>query len=399
MMRIINIKGNIKHLIRLVLSVIWLIVLSALPPAFAVQKPSTPAPDDLILEMAVHGEHISREHVSSAGVTWAEFFEFKRLTNWRRPPDQTSDVGAIHMDFLRQGDAVKIDVVVIFGQIDLSGRQPVGRDRVKSAGDYVIRLGEAASLEGLARFGIEPIQVKVVSAKSHTLNHADIVNKTKAIEVVRVDWATDICLVMLKNISAKNIVGLQINYPGASTRTRKLIAPGQVFEDLININESFLRPPPSKAPGVLEQPKIIVSSVLFEDSTFEGDLEPALIFMAERRGSKIQAVRIVDLLKAAIENPEPDSRRMLEMLRQQLSALSSVADIQMIDDLAARFGPFTTYQRNGLLGALRDGLSDTKQAMLERLRLYEAREALKGISLQSWLSTVKGEYEERIKKP
>lgn len=397
-MRISNKKESLMYPAKLTLLLALLTLLSALALAFASGQSSFPTPTALALEMAVHDEQPSHYEVPSIGTSWVEFFEFKRLTNWRRPPDQPSEIGAIHLDYRRQGEAVWIEALVIFGRIDLSGREPIDRARIKSAGTYVIPVGESISLQELARFGIEPISVKVVHAESHRLNPVEVANKTKAIEVVRADQARERFRVVLKNISSKNIVGMQINYPGASTRTRKLIAPGQVFEDQIFINESFLRPPPGKAPGLQEQRKLVVSSVLFEDSTFEGDPEPALTFMAERRGRKIQAVRIVNLLKVAIENPEPDSGRVLVDLRQQLSALSSVADIQMIDDLAARFGPFTTYQRNGLLGSLRDGLSDTKQVMLERARLYETREALKGISLQSWLSTVKGEYEERIKK-
>jgi len=379
-------------------SAAWFIALSALPSAFAGQQSLPPASGDFVLEIAEPDRQIMREPVPSTGSSWMESFEFKRLANWRRPPNQDLDIGAIHMDYRRQGDAVRIDVKVIFGKVDLTICEPVDPARVKSAGTYVLRLGESASLQGLAQFGIDPIKVKVVAYESHTLTPAEIGNKTKAIEVVQAVQAGEDWLVVLKNISSKNIVGLQVNYVAGSMQTRRLIAPGEVYKDMMHINESYLRPPTGKAQGEPLPPKVVVSSVLFEDSTFEGDLWPALTFMTEWRGTRIQILRIISLLQAAIENPEPDSGRALETLRQQISALSNVADMQMIDDLAGRYGPFTTYQRNGLISALRNSLSDTQHTMLERMRSYETREAPKGTSLQSWLKTMKSQYEERIKK-
>jgi len=385
------------HPIRLVQSVTWFIVLSTLAPAIARQKSSFPAPDDLVLEMALHGGPPSHYHVPSVGVNWMETFEFKRLDSWRRPPTQTSDIGAIHIDYYRRGDAVVIDVDVIFGQIDLSSSQPVDAARIKSGGSYVIRAGESGSLQELAGFGIEPIKVKVVYAESHPLNPADIATKAKAIEVVRVDQSRELFRIVLKNISSKRVVIGKVECVGVTMNFGPL-APGQIQEVPLEVNAAYLRPPQGKSQNEPAMPKVVVTSIVFEDLTFEGDLEPALFYIAQRRGEKIQQTRIVGLLEAAIENPEQDSAKALETLRQQLSALIEAPDIQVLNDLAERFGPFTQYQRNRFLVALKDGLSDTKHGMLTRTQFYEKKEAPKGTSLQSWLRTVRSLYEEMIKK-
>ena len=144
--------------------------------------------------------------------------------------------------------------------------------------------------------------------------------------------------------------------------------------------------------------KVVVTGVVFDDLTFEGDPEPALIYMARRRATKIQSIRIVALLQAAIENPEQDSGKALQTLRQQVSALIETPDVQVLNELAERFGPITQYQRISLIGALLDGLRNTKDKMLTNTRLYEKNEAPKGTSLQSWLRTMKSHYEEEIKK-
>lgn len=389
------------HRIRLLPSVIWLIVLSALPAAVAGRQFSFPTPGDLVMEMSVGDEGPSDYYVPRTGVLWMEFFEFKRLDNWRKPPDQPAKVGAVHLDYRRLRDAVWIDVMVVFGTIDLSKPLPDDEAHTKSGGTYVIRMGESASLQELARFGIEPFKVKVFPVEVHTLNPAEVENKTKAIEVVRVEQSRERFQVTLKNTSSKNIVVGKVQCRGGAMNFGPL-ARGQVKEVYLDLESGIrmiLRSPQGNPPIRHEPvpPKLAVISVMFEDLTFEGDPELTLTYIARRRGARIQAIRIVGLLQAAIENPEPDSGKALETLSQQLSALPVVPDIQVLNDLAERFGSFTQDQRIGLLSALREGLSDTRYGMLKLT--YEKREAPKGTSLQSWLKKVKSDYEEEIKKP
>src|SRR6185503_1956124 len=112
-------KKNIMYRITLANLVIWFIVLSASAPLAGPQSPF-PATGDLVLEMSVGDEEPSDYYVPRTGVLWMEFFEPKRLSNWRRPPDQPSDVGAVHLDYRRLRDAVWIEVMVVFGRIDLT---------------------------------------------------------------------------------------------------------------------------------------------------------------------------------------------------------------------------------------------------------------------------------------
>lgn len=414
-MRITTMKKNMMHRIRLAQSVIWFIVLSASPALAGGQSPF-PAPGDLVLEMSVGDEQPTDYYVPRTGVLWAEFFQLKPLYNWRRPPDQPLDVGAVHLDYRRLRDAVWIDVMVVFGRIDLSKPLPVDESRAKSGGTYVIRVGESASLQELARFGIEPFKVKVFPVELRTLNPAKVDNKTKAIEVVRVDQSRERFRVALKNISSKNIV---IGKAQCGTMTVNFgpLAPRQVKEVYLDLglrvrvihHEPYIpralpgsqEKPPQGNPQIGHEPvppKLAVTSIVFEDLTFEGDLEPALNYIAHRRGARIQAIRIVGLLQAAIENPEQDSAKALETLRQQVSALIEAPDIQVLNDLVQRFGPFTQDRRNWLLLELMLGLMETKRGMLDRTQVYEKNEAPKGTSLQSWLRTMKSHYEEEIKK-
>ena len=232
-MRITTIKKNMMHPIRLAQLVIWFIVLST-PSALAGRQSPFPAPGGLVMEMTVGDAGAFDYYVPPTGVLWMEFFQFKRLDNWQRPPDQPSDVGAIHVDYRRLRDAVWIDVVVVFGRIDLSKPLPIDESRAKSGGTYVIRLGESASLQELARFGIEPFKVKVFPVEVRKLSPDEVDNKTKAIEVVQVDQSREKFRVALKNISSKNIVLGKVQC-GAMAVNFGPLARGQVKEVYIDL--------------------------------------------------------------------------------------------------------------------------------------------------------------------
>ena len=150
------------HRVRLVPSVIWFIVLSALGSTFACNRTPYQKKDLLILEIG--GKRPMRHYVPPTGVFYDKSWDFEPLGNWRRPPDQDADVGATCMDYRREGDGVRINMTVILGYVDAS-ECDFEEARIKSAGTYLIRIGESASLDGLAQFGVQPIKVGVVSAK------------------------------------------------------------------------------------------------------------------------------------------------------------------------------------------------------------------------------------------
>ena len=175
------------------------------------------------------------------------------------------------------------------------------------------------------------------------------------------------------------------------------IAPGQVYTK--GFVDPAWEPSQDNGPGEQELLKVVISDVVFADLTFEGEKEFAIRTAATKRGARIQRVRIVPLLQAAIEGLEQDSQEAMDNLRRQISALSEEAESPVVDELARYFLPLTEKQRAALIYELKDSLKTEKRFELAVINYLEAEEARKGTPLKSWLTDRKKAYEEALKKP
>jgi hypothetical protein len=382
----------------LVLGTVWVIALSAFSFAGAAPQLPFPKSGDVVLEIAVRAGLPERFIVSSS-VQWMEFLKLSRLSNWRRPSNQTLEAEGIHLDYYRRGNTVVMDVDVFLGPINLSTCPPVPRDRIKSGGSYSIKIGESATLDGLAQYGIEPFNVKILATEWRTLNSSEITNNTKAIEVVRVDQFIEWFRIVLKNISSKNIAYGSISYTRDS-QSFAALAVGETREISLFPSATRSYRVDSSGRAVIEPvtSHVSVTSVVFEDLTFEGDRQSALVYFAQRRGAQFQATRIIGLLQSALDSHEQDSTKVLANLRQQLSALSNVSSRHLVDEFVERVGPVAKLQRNELEIALYVGMNNTIRDFLNRMQTYEKKEAPKGTSAESWLRTAKSAYEEASKE-
>jgi hypothetical protein len=382
----------------LILSVVWAIALFAVPLTEGSPQSPIPKSGDLILELAVR-PGLPEHYVASSSATWAEFFELNRLRNGPRSSNQTLEVGGIHIDYYRRGNTVVMDVDVFLGPINLSTCPPVPPDRIKSGGSYAIRAGESASLDGLAQYGVEPITVKVFATEWRTLSPGEITNKTKAIEVVQVDQFLEWFRIVLKNVSSKKIAFGKIGHSHGA-QTFGGLAAGETREIPLSPNgmRAYHVDPSGRAVVQPVATYVSVTTIVFEDLTYEGDQHPALLYRAQRLGARIQATRITGLLQNSLDSHEEDGVKALQVLRQQISALRNIPDIHVLNDFVERFGPFTRDQHNELSVALMTGMSDTSQDLLSRMWTYEKKEASKGTSVESWLRTVKSLYEEMTRE-
>ena len=199
---------------RWLFSLLWLIVLFHMPSAFAMQWVAPfPTPSDYSIEIPGKDGRPSYHEVPAARDDCAVLInDLKRISGWQRPPDQTNQPNSILLKFRRVDDAIKAVLSLLY---------PVGKFQVVPLDDsptvniatYTLRLGESATLQELARFGIEPFEIKVVSATSHTIAPSHVNNLTKFVEVVRIDKARSHYRISFKNKSSKNILALRFFYP------------------------------------------------------------------------------------------------------------------------------------------------------------------------------------------
>lgn len=346
--------------------------------------------------------------IPATSATTLLFNQFSPLKDWHRPLTQNSDASAIRVICSREGDAIKMVVSVYFGPFDqLDTPRSLEGVPEKPAGVYFARLNETISFNELSQFGIEPLTMKVVPAKPATANPPQIVNKTKAIEVISVEGARDQYLLSLRNNSSKNITVLNIYVPTRSGRAgrtsqslpdRPLIPSGQVYETVVHIGRGGRRTPQGYVPDEPEQSTIVVGTVVFDDSTYEGEIETAVRVAADRRGQKIQIKRLVGLIDKVIESRAQDVSTVLGNLRKQVVALSEEPEPALIQEVAESFPSLEEQSKFEIKSGIIGGLNSGKQSMLHSIRDYERERVDRGTVLQVWLNRMKRQYEELLGK-
>jgi hypothetical protein len=388
-------------------SLIWLIALLHLPSVSAVQR-TFPTADDFALEIPDIHKQPTYHEIHSTSPSTMTFYHFERIKDWQPTKTPFTKPTAIQLKCYREGNVVKIEAAVLLGPFDQQDTPHSFAGVPKeSLGSYSVRLNESVSLEKMTQWGLVPMTIKVVTAKSSKPNPARIENKTTAIEMVGVDEARDLYLLKLRNRSAKPIIALKVYVPSGRDRTsqlmrataeRPLIAPGQIYSVRVAIGRGGWNTPEGYVPDQPTPPRIVIAGVIFADSTFEGETEMAIYVAASKRGEKIQKRRLLDLLQAAQEAQEPDRHKAIERLREQVAALSEEPDERVVIEMVKAFAPVTESQREELRVGLQTGLNDARQSLLFALNDYERGESSSGesanrTSFQQWLSLMKTQYE------
>jgi hypothetical protein len=182
------------------------------------------------------------------------------------------------------------------------------------------------------------------------------------------------------------------------TQGQPAIKSGELYEMDIHISRGGRMTPQGYIPDPVEQPEIVIGTVVFDDGTFEGETEAAADIEARQKGRKIQLSRVVTLLQSILDAPEQNISVVMEKLRTQVSALNEEADVSVVDELISRYSTLSAQSKGTLAAGVKSGLNGGKQEMLFEIKEFErAREAASGNkSYRVWLNRIKERYEKLI---
>jgi len=207
-----NTNKNGMHSIKLLLATAMLFALMPSPFSFATQsvaKKAFPVPGDYAVEYSDPwgGTHYWNLIAPSRDIGNA--LAVKPIANWQMPIGQTITPHVIMVTGRREGDIVNIELNLIYLPIEeASGKVVKYRSSYEGLptqliGTYSLGLGESVDIQRLVDFGVEPFRLKVVPAKARALDLNQIENRTKAIQVLRIDKARSTYLLALKNLSSQ----------------------------------------------------------------------------------------------------------------------------------------------------------------------------------------------------
>jgi len=277
--------------------------------------PQEPLPVALVVTYA-DGRAVSTVIGSRPHRSWTPMFP--RIASWQPPPRSLSP-NAIQYASSREGDDVRVNVSVLFGQ---------PHQREEQVGELVVRVGAAVRVIGLRRFGIEPVRLSLSPVGSLALHPPMVENRTAGLTIEQVEPMTGVpprYRVTVINRSAMAVAAFQIESlrdgrPSLSkrewdSRAMPIVASGERYTFDLPLSASLVRGDQPVSTESLDT--IVLSSVLWDDGTIEGDLQPGSRARLSHAGQRAQLTRVIRLLE---KEREPSAT--VEGLRCEVMELS-----------------------------------------------------------------------------
>jgi hypothetical protein len=317
-----------------------------------------------------------------------------------KPADTVSEqVSMIKVSASSERDAWRIKISVIRGEFYDKGEQDVAT--------FLVRENEKASVKEMGQFGIRPFDVSIVRVNQSAAVPPKVRNRTQSIEVINVEAVTvpSPYRILLRNLSDKRVLALEVNTYNGDEMLLLKWPQGTWDHPLIEAGGTYEEEMPSAGQGqvtdygyVPEQSTAIeISTVVFEDGTYEGKPYLAAVTKAQMVGSKAQLGRVLALLQAArVLGGETDVRALTE-LKEAISALSEDPDPGQLNNVLDKFPRLDEAGKKNLAGFVRSGLHSVKATMLKEIEAFEKDgQPTSGSLVNEWVGTTKDRCEKWV---
>jgi hypothetical protein len=378
------------------------------PTARIYAQQNVPAPTRLALEVTFYpGRKPAYETVPGpdAKPSGAWFGLFARIASWEAPVGTTQPIEAVRVISRVEGDAVRVTVSTLSGSKALENEQPVGT--------YLIRETEKISIDDLKRFGIEPFQIKLIRVNSNVPPVPPVILRGVESVVVINSMPKETTLpsyrIILRNQSNKNIIGLgvdvvaqgrvQLSSLPRSIDGQPLIPAGKEYWLTVAAPSRAQQTPDGYVPTSPSDQQIIIKGAVFEDGTFEGDVETAVAVRGYQAGEKMVLPRLIPLLERALNSSNADLTEALKTLESQVSSVGSDADPQIVQTLASEF-PQAGDARRQIKGTMEVTATRIKSTLLNEIHTLEnqAAQSLSADLYRTWLTKTRERYEKWLSR-
>ena len=303
----------------------------------------------------------------------------------RQGPEGEPPLTRVRLRLAREGDAVRIDVgAVLDDSYPADAPGPKYGPRVVWVASHLAREGETVSV-GLKRYGFEPLVLTVMEAQPEPEAPlipapARAASRLKSVEVV--SFLTEGAQmergrVVLRNVSRKNITALAVSVGGHFTQMayhaglRSLVASGGTYETEVSLGRGGRETPGGFEPE--PQPDaLVVSMAVFEDGSYEGDVETAAAMVARLKGRSVQFARVLGLLRNVLDADSPPAADAVARLKAEVGGLRIDVEPPVLEALVARFPELPTPAARKLIAeAVVNELRGTRGEALRMLEEVE----------------------------
>ena len=325
---------------------------------------------------------------------WVWYSLFQRIPSWQ-PKIGDFPVRAVKIVPYFEGNLVKIRVSVFTSE--------KFHDKEVFVADLEIRENERKLVKELTEFGVEPFELAIVRDVPTVASLPIVVNKTTSLQVAvepNFSLLPSFNMNLLNNsnkaVSAfafEMVAGNQWILSGMphGQEGQVLIAPGETFEKAIPNDLEKAKSEMKKSVGVGRNLTLIISTVIFEDGSYEGDAKPAARFRAFTLGRKILLKQTVSLWQKSAESEIENNS--LDKLSAQLSAVKEDVDENVFMELAKEFPTLNEKEKADLRISVQVALKGTKREMIGELQEFSKSPNRNTESVQNWLTESREKYQ------
>lgn len=218
---------------------------------------------------------------------------FPRITDWKMPAGQ-EPIQVINFSAKLVGDKAELIVSVFkgkrFGEI------------VEPVVTLMLSEGDTAVVDGLAKYGYQPITVKFLTSVLGTANIPSVSSPTSVrVVVTPAVSAIPAFNVQVFNDSGKAIIAMPWHTQVSGRRSVSSMPRGQHGNSLILPNgtwEATIKTPNAKLSDTLE---FVIDAIAYADGAVDGDRAKGSAVFAINEGDKKALARLVPLLEASIK--------------------------------------------------------------------------------------------------
>jgi hypothetical protein len=320
---------------------------------------------------------------------WSWYALFQRVPGWKGAAGETP-VEAVKIAPRTEQGSVKIRVTVLKGKF-LETEQPVG--------DYIITENVKFTIVDLTKFGVVPFDVSLVRAPATVASLPSVINKTRSLQASVAPDSASLPTFQLKliNDSAKAVRAFTYEttadgrqrFSGMPNQREGgiLIAPGGTHEEKVRIALDAPATSTGEVPAAVDNVTIQITSVIFADGTYEGDIFQAGRYRAMMLGERTQLKRILEILRSDA------AATSLDILYGQVSDLTWYVDEPAFEGFVKGIGGLNEKMTEDLHESVLLASNDIQRNFVAEFGEKRNSMGDKPAEFQAWLKTAAERYQ------
>jgi hypothetical protein len=320
---------------------------------------------------------------------WSWYALFQRVPGWRGVVGETP-VEAVKIAPRTEQGSVKIRVSVLKGKF-LETEQQVG--------DYTITENVKFTIVDLSKFGVIPFEVSLVRAPATVAGLPALINKSRSLQVSVAPDSGSLPTFQLKliNDSAKAVRAFTYETtadgrPQLSAMPHRpeggiLIAPGGTYEEKVRIALDAKTTSTGEVSAAVNNVTVQITSVIFADATYEGDIYQAARYRAAMLGERTQLKRILEVLRSDTADTA------IDILYGQVSDLTWYVDEPAFEGLVKEIGGMNEKMTEDLHEIVLIASNDVQKNFAAEFGEKRNSMGDKRAEFQAWLKTAAERYQ------